>query len=158
MRNAANEGKQRNTGQTKQQQRQREEQRIEMTVFRDSGKPMETHLTERRKLNNMRNREKTEDNSSFSLKSIHHFRSDEKLRFFSPFLHNAEGENSLKSPCVYLLAKGTFHLKKETVIMYSPSSFFVWKFFMKFFSRILVTKEMLVPNVFYTTDNLILGK
>lgn len=79
MRNAANEGKQRNMGQTKQQQRQREEQRIEMTVFRDSGKPMETHLTEGRKLNNMRKREKTEDNSSFSLKSIHHFRSDEKL-------------------------------------------------------------------------------
>lgn len=78
MRNAANEGKQRNMGQTKQQQRQREEQRIEMTVFRDSGKPMETHLTEGSKLNNMRKREKTEDNSSFSLKSIHHFRSDEK--------------------------------------------------------------------------------
>lgn len=83
MRKEANEGKQRNMGQTKQRKRQREEQRKERTVFRDSGKPMETYLTEGRKLN-MRKREKTEDNSSFSLKSIHHFRSDETptLRFF----------------------------------------------------------------------------
>lgn len=46
MRNAANEGKQRKMGQTKQRKRQREEQRIERTVFRDSGKPMETYRTE----------------------------------------------------------------------------------------------------------------
>lgn len=91
MRNAANEGKQRNMGQTKQQQRQREEQRIELTVFRDSSTPMETHLTEGRKLNNMRKREKMEDNSSFSLKSIHHFRSDEKLRFVFPFSSQCRG-------------------------------------------------------------------
>lgn len=33
------------------------EGRIERTVFRDSGKPMETHLRERRKLNNRRKTE-----------------------------------------------------------------------------------------------------
>jgi len=43
------------------------EGRIERTVFRDSGKPMETHLRESRKLNNRRKREKTEDNSSLLL-------------------------------------------------------------------------------------------
>lgn len=90
MRKAANEEKQRNVGQTKQSRDRGREGRIERTVFRDSGKPMETHLRERRKLNNRRKTEKTEDNSSFSLEVIHQFRSDETSTLFKLFFFPTE--------------------------------------------------------------------